>query len=274
MLAFIRIVAAVIWFAVTLPVQMVIFAVGIRSASIAHWVHRGLAIIAGVRIRVSGHRSTAHRPSFYVCNHCSWLDIIIIGSLLRGAFIAKESIRSWPFFGLCAILQQTIFIDRHASRQIREQNRTLARCLRGGRTLILFAEGTTSDGCRVLPFKSTLFESLFSPMIDHGKSDVRVCPISLIYVKSGSRRLSSNTPSPVAWYGDATLLPHIWKVFSLPVMEVRVHFHRPVDPRDFPDRKALARHCHDVIEKRFTRVMTRVMIGPATKDNGQDKSKI
>jgi 1-acyl-sn-glycerol-3-phosphate acyltransferase len=156
-------------------------------------------------------------------------------------FVAKREVQGWPLFGLLARFDGSVFIGRTAA-DLRTAGAALRQQLAGGRSLVLFPEGTSSDGSRVLPFKSSLLEVLRG---EDETPEVTVQPVSLIYLRMrGGPLLDVETRPLFAWFGDMDLLPHIWRVFRLRGVEVVVSFREPLDPRAFDSRKELAARAH------------------------------
>ncbi len=203
--------------------------------------HRFSCLLLGFDVRVSGEICSA-RPAFYVCNHISYADILVLGSLLEASFVAKADVASWPLFGWLARLTRTVFVDRRrASTDL--QRDLITKRLDDGEGLILFAEATTSDGNRILPFKT----SLFSAIDQASEQDVPVQPITIAYTCLDGMPLGRTWRPYMAWYGDMTLGGHLWQVFCLGTWRVEVMFHPPVRRRQFANRKDLAQHCHDIV---------------------------
>ncbi len=127
-----------------------------RRAAARGWA-RSLARILGMRVRVEGAAPAA--PCLLVANHLSYVDVVALWCATEGSFVAKSEVASWPLVGALGRIAQTLFIDRSSRRDvvrvIGEMERTLAR----GESVILFGEGTSTRGDRVLPFKSSLFEA-------------------------------------------------------------------------------------------------------------------
>jgi lyso-ornithine lipid O-acyltransferase len=194
--------------------------------------------IAGLEVEAHGAVSRA-RPTLFVANHVSYLDIVVLGRLLDATFVAKAEVRRWPAIGFIARLGRTVFIDRTRTAT-GGQSTVLAARLRAGESLILFAEGTSSDGGRVLPFKSALFAAVSDPEL---AARARVQPVSIAYTRFRGGLSINHTLRPLyAWYGDMELLPHLWSVLGLPGATVEVRFHEPLSAAAFASRKALARH--------------------------------
>lgn len=200
--------------------------------------HRGCCRIAGLRVRVRG-APVASDPALFVANHVSYLDIVVLGSLVDAGFVAKAEVAAWPLIGLLARIGRTVFVQRRAAHCAPQRN-ALADRLGAGDSLILFAEGTSSDGGRVLPFKSSLFAA-----VEQSPSDpaVRVQPVTIAYVRlRGGLPIDYALRPLYAWYGDMALAPHLWAVLGLPGAVIEVRFHPPLVAAEFGCRKALARH--------------------------------
>ncbi|MDH3472075.1 MAG: 1-acyl-sn-glycerol-3-phosphate acyltransferase [Rhodospirillales bacterium] len=204
------------------------------------WYHRQCCRILGIHVERRG-RQSRKRPTLYVSNHISYLDITILGALIPGSFVAKAEVRSWPYFGWLAKLQRTVFVERRASRSGSTRDEITGR-LAEGDNLILFPEGTSGDGNRVLPFKSALLS-----VAEHwgGGEPLAVQPVSVAYTKLDGLPLGRHLRPFYAWYGDMDLLPHLWQLAGLGQLTVVVHFHPVVTLEQLGSRKVLSNHCHE-----------------------------
>jgi lyso-ornithine lipid O-acyltransferase len=216
--------------------------------------HRWCARLLGFRIMTVGERSPV-RPTLFVANHTSYLDIEMLGALIEGSFVAKHEVAGWPFFGWLAKLQRTVFVDRRV-RTTAQQRDAIRERLDAGDNLILFPEGTANDGSRVLPFKSALFS-----VADYG--GLAVQPVSIVYVRLDGIPLGRFYRPFFAWYGDMELAPHLWTMLGLGSVDVAVTFHRPVTLAQFGSRKALAEHCQRVIADGVARALAGRLEEPA-----------
>ena len=233
-----RLIAYLAWTLALLPIQLLALALGRPLAErIPLIYHAGVLCIFGISIERRGAPSTA-RPVLFVCNHVSYLDIEILGALAAGCFVAKSEVSSWPLFGHLARLQRTVFVERRRIRAAGQRDAIAAR-IDSGDNIILFPEGTSSDGNRVLPFKSALFAA--------AEPGLTVQPISIAYTRLDGAPLPRHLRPHVAWYGDMELVGHLWHFLGLGVLTAAVEFHPPVAPEDFPTRKALADHCQEVV---------------------------
>jgi 1-acyl-sn-glycerol-3-phosphate acyltransferase len=213
--------------------------------------HRLCCRILGFRIAAKGTPSD-RRPTLFVVNHVSYTDITILGALITGSFVAKAEVARWPLFGVLAKLQRTVFIERRGHRTAAQRGAIRSR-LACGDSLILFPEGTSSDGNRVLPFKSALFSAAEG---DTGDPSVAVQPVSLAYVHLNGVPMGRLYRPFFAWYGDMEMAPHLWTLLGLGIVTVSVEFHEPVNASAFPSRKALAVHCRTVVAEGVARALS------------------
>jgi len=241
-----RLVRVVAYCALTfslMPVQAALLLVrSPLAARLPPFYHRLVCRILGIAIERRGVPSPT-RPTLFVANHTSYLDIEILGAAIPGSFVSKADVDGWPLFGWLARLQRTVFIDRKR-RSVTRQRDALSARLRAGDQLILFPEGTSGDGQRLLPFKSALFAAVTE---SNGAADIAVQPVSVAYLRLDGMPLGRSYRPLFAWYGDMDLAPHLWTVLGLGRLGVGVTFHPAVRAADFPSRKALADHCAAVI---------------------------
>lgn len=220
--------------------------------------HRFLCKLVGIRVVTRGEPYKGG-ACLIAANHTSWLDIPIMASLQPSSFVAKSEVAGWPFFGTLARLQQTVFVERERrTRTAHSRNEIHARIASGDR-LVLFPEGTSSDGNRVLSFKSALM-SVAQLTIVNGEEDrednLVVQPVSVAYVKLHGLPMGRQFRPFFAWYGDMELFPHLWEAFSLGPIDVVVEYHRPVTIREIGNRKALALYCEEACRAGVVRALT------------------
>jgi 1-acyl-sn-glycerol-3-phosphate acyltransferase len=227
---------------VLLPFQLIGMVFDLRlQRTIPHLYHRILCALIGVRIREVGKRSAAS-PALILSNHVSWLDICVVTALGPVVFVAKSEVAGWPVFGWLARLQRTIFINRQARQQTGAATREIADRLLGGDAVVLFAEGTSSDGIRVLPFRSSLVGAVHHALgAGTQHTHVTVQPMSLAYVSLSGLPMGRGLRERVAWYGDAELIPHLLSVLASGAVDVTVSWGEAVAYDMGADRKAIAR---------------------------------
>jgi lyso-ornithine lipid O-acyltransferase len=212
-----------------------------------------LQALAGIEVRVVG-TPRRDRPTLYVANHVSYLDIIVLGRLLDGLFVAKSEIMAWPGIGWMARLGGTIFV-RRSVECAREQCDRITSIIDDGANVILFPEGTSGLGDKILPVKSSLFEVAYRAAPER---DVHVQPVSIAYLEAdGAKCRTRRERSLVAWYGRMTLAPHLWRFLSVRGAVVELHFAEPLKPEDFVWRRDLANACRDRLSAGLSRAFLR-----------------
>jgi lyso-ornithine lipid O-acyltransferase len=223
-----------------LPLYLLFRALGARSIvnSLPVAYHRLVCMILGIKVRVHGKRSDT-TPTLFVCNHVSYLDIEVMGGLVPGSFVAKAEVATWPFFKTLAKAQRTIFVERTSSKASASRDEMLKR-LNTGDNLMLFPEGTSSDGTRVLPFRSALFGVA---QLRRDDKPILVQPVAISYTRLDGIPLGRYWRPLFAWFGDLDLVPHLWQMVCLGETEAMVTFFPPTDIDQIGDRKKLAEFC-------------------------------
>jgi lyso-ornithine lipid O-acyltransferase len=225
---------------ILVPIYLLVRALRIRP--VIRWMpvayHRFVCIILGIRVRVHGERSDVI-PTLYVCNHVSYLDIVVLGGLIPGSFVAKAEVATWPFFSTLAKAQRTIFIERSSGKTSHSRDEMMKR-LNTGDNLLLFPEGTSSDGTRVLPFRSALFGVA---QLRRDEKPITVQSVAIAYTRLDGIPLGRYWRPLFAWFGDLDLVPHLWQMVCLGETEAVVTFFPPVDIEKLGDRKKLADYC-------------------------------
>ena len=206
---------------------MAIFARGLpETAARARWLHRySRKLLKGWRISAS---SSGRFPEegLIVANHLSYLDILLLSSVAPCVFVSKSEVRHWPLIGLAAKISATIFVVREKGQATREANRQVERRLGEGVTVVLFAEGTSTDSSCVLPFRPPLFE----PAV---QLHVPITPAGISYeLKTGS------VGRDICYWGDDTFLPHLLRLLTIEGIRGCVSFGEPI--RGYVNRKEAA----------------------------------
>ncbi|WP_264213638.1 lysophospholipid acyltransferase family protein [Leisingera thetidis] len=204
---------------------------------ITQFVCRNAFRILGIRYRVRGTLMRRHGP--VVANHSSWLDIFALNARKRIYFVSKAEVAAWPGIGWLARATGTVFIERNP-KKAREQAALFEQRLLAGHKLLFFPEGTSTDGLRVLPFKTTLFAALFT---DGLREQLHVQPVSVVY------HAPEGAPARLyGWWGDMDFGPHLLKILSIRRQgSVELIYHQPLKAADFPDRKALAARAEQAV---------------------------
>ena len=216
-----------------------------RSERFPRFFHGIVTKVIGFRVRMHGAMVPEESgPVLFVSNHSSYADIPVLGSLIQGCFVAKSEVAGWPVIGGLARLQNTVFVERRSSRAAEHRN-ILRDYLEDGKSLIVFPEGTSSDGMRTLPFKSTLFSIVEHPLANGHK--VKIQPVTVLCTEIGGLPMGRSWRPYYAWYGDMTLIKHAWDLFKISDFTIDVLFHPAVSLDDFGNRKLLADYCQRTI---------------------------
>lgn len=235
------------------PFQLIGIALGLRwQQSIPHLFHRALCALVGVRIHEIGTR-TSSTPVLILSNHVSWLDICVIGARAPVVFVAKSEVAKWPVFGWLAKLQRTIFIERERRQKTGAAAQEIGDRMLSGDAVVLFAEGTSSDGMRVLPFRSALVGAVHHALGESTHHDkITVQPMSLAYVGFGGLPVGRAFRENVAWYGDIDLIPHFFGILASGAIDVIVTWGDAVAYDMTADRKTITRDAERAVRRMTT----------------------
>ena len=217
--------------------------------------HRIVCHLIDVRVRQVGAPVGRH-PLLVVANHSSWLDIPVLTTLAPVVFVAKREVGTWPIFGTLARLQRTVFVDRERRQKTGEVNAEIARRLAEGDPVVLFAEGTSSDGNRILPFRSALIGACRDALAEaeHAR-EVTIQPLSVAYVGVQGLPMGRQHRPLVAWYGDIDLMPHLTEILRRGAIDVTVTWGAPVVFDARSDRKAVTRTLETTVRQLTTDVL-------------------
>ena len=200
-------------------------------------VCRGAFVILGIRHRIHGARM--EERGAVVANHTTWLDIFALNARKRIYFVSKSEVANWPGIGWLARATGTVFITRDR-KHAKEQQELFENRLLAGHKLLFFPEGTSTDGMRVLPFKSTLFEAFFTPEL---RDVLYVQPVSVVY-----RAPTGVDARFYGWWGDMEFGPHLLQTLAAPRQgSVDIHYHAPLKVSDYTGRKTLAQTCEEQV---------------------------
>jgi 1-acyl-sn-glycerol-3-phosphate acyltransferase len=213
-----------------------------RNQIVRGW-SRALVAICGARLMVSGRAldpalargMRAGTPGrLLVANHISWLDVFAIHAVLPGRFVAKSEIRGWPLLGALVTRSGTLYIERGRRHAVASINHRVAQHLQAGELVMIFPEGTTTDGTELLPFHSNLFASAL-----HAAAPV--WPVALRYTDCGTP-----TTGP-AFIGDMGLVTSLARILTARDLAVEVALLDELSTAEHPNRHALARAAHEAI---------------------------
>jgi 1-acyl-sn-glycerol-3-phosphate acyltransferase len=202
-------------------------------AQCAEWLHqtcaRGLRAI-DVQLHVEGQPPAG---GLIVSNHLSYLDILAYSAAVPCVFVSKAEVERWPVFGRYARWAGSVFVHRHERTDAARANIAIGDALRDGVPVVLFPEGTTTDGQRVLRFHSTMLQ----PAVDTGAT---ITPCAVSY------ELEDGDPGrEICWWGDMTVLPHMWNLLGKKSIRARIVFGTPMQARG--DRKRLSAVLHEEV---------------------------
>jgi lyso-ornithine lipid O-acyltransferase len=200
-----------------------------RRAMWLQWACRGVIAGMGIRFRVEGEPPAS---GLLVSNHLSYLDILIYSAAVRCVFVSKAEVNRWPYFGFAARQGGTIFIDRARRASAHAVAQEMALRLSDPVPILVFPEGTSSDGAQVMRFHSSLFE----PAVE---SSAPVTAAAVRYEIDGGR-----PERELCWYGDEGFLSHLWKTLGAPGFTAEIRFGKP---HVYADRRLAAREAHEEV---------------------------
>lgn len=238
-----------------LPAQLLVIRLAPgRSAGIPLLFHRITCRCLGVRRRIRGTPPPPGSGGLIVANHVSWLDISVIGAERPVCFVAKSEVRGWPVIGFLSRLQHTLFIDRSRRGATADVAAQMGARLSAGEAVVLFAEGTTGDGTRILPLRSSLLgaahEALGKSESDtHSEADITVYPLTISYTGFHGIAGGRAERTALAWYGETELAPHLKTVLRLGAIDVELAWGEPIAMGRKTTRKEATRLAQAAIRK-------------------------
>lgn len=195
------------------------------------------ALLLNMKVKIEGHPPKS--PFILVSNHLSYMDVVPLWIAVDGTFIAKSEIKSWPFFGWATNILGIIFIDRELKRDVHRVNNIIKSTITEHQGIIIFPEGTSTQGETVYPFHPALLQypAEFERPVHYA---------SITYKSFDSDKLASKY---ICWWGDMSFFDHFWELLKLSGFEVSIKFGNP--PIVNPDRKQLAQQLHQVVKTNF-----------------------
>ena len=201
-----------------------------RARDWRNWNFRSWAKTAArvMGMTISVRNEPPKGPFLMVSNHLSYVDVIVLASQGNCAFVAKREVASWPIIGVISRTMNTIFIDRKLRRDIPKAMQHITKTFRRGLGVVLFAEGTSTNGQCVLPFKTSLLEFA-------ARNQLPVHYASVGYVVPYGE---TSAEESVCWWGDMTFPDHLFRLLQLPSFEASLIY--GAEPIVSDDRRVLA----------------------------------
>ncbi|MGI9366268.1 MAG: lysophospholipid acyltransferase family protein [Rhizobiaceae bacterium] len=201
--------------------------------------HRSVLFIVGIRLTLHG-KLEKKRPLLLVANHLSWLDIVVLGAVAPLSFVAKSEMARWPVFGTLAKLQRTVFVEREDRRRSHHQANEVADRMTAREVMVLFPEGTTSDGNQLLQFKTSLFEAAKIALARSPVETAAVQPAAIDYTHLHGLPMGRAGRPHVAWPGELGLAESLLPVIREGALDVTVHLGETITLTDTSSRKTVA----------------------------------
>ena len=176
----------------------------------------------GIKVNIHGRKDLLKKKGmFFICNHLSYIDGIVATGLTPLVFVAKADVRKWPFFGFFTFLSDTIFVNRMSAANIQKEIKRIISFLNDNINVILFPEGTSTDGQKLLPFKSSFFAA---PL----KARSPIVPLVVKYKLINHQKITEQNRDLVYWYGTMPFLPHLLKALSLGSITLDIEVCEPI----------------------------------------------
>lgn len=244
---------------VIVPPQVIImlFTKGTAARALPFAWMKVVCFIYGIKISVEG-KPYRGGPVITMSNHLSYLDIPVIGSVITDSFVSKADVAKWPVFGFLAGLRQTAYVVR-GSTDPKLASQGVENRLKAGDNLIIFPEGTSTDGREVIDLKT----GVFARAIDAGVDNLMIQPVTLHVTSSDKRALETQDDRDLyAWHRDMDddfeLPDHLWRFGKMRGAEISLYFHDPIKVSDYDNRKTLAKAVHNAVSNGLENSITRL----------------
>lgn len=220
--------------------------------------------ILNIRITIIGDEDQLERGGYVIiANHMSYVDGIVLGSVFPIVFVSKKEVRNWPIVGQWNRLCGTIFIDRQHKSRVAKMVAEMADRLKHGANMLLFPEGTSTNGEQMLPFQSV---PLAAPL----RCRSVIAPVTLAYRAIDDQPVTPSNRDLIYWYGDMDFISHFWRLLALRSVDVLVTIQPKIECFRYPDnsagRKKLAKDCYE-------RVLGRLEFEPEIADDEANDEK-
>ena len=213
-----------------------------RALEITSKNSRSVLDSIGVNVKMTQSKPDLfHRNYFMVCNHMSYIDILVLSSIQPAVFVTSVEMEKTFFLGDIAKLGGSFFVDRVNRRKMKVEVDELVKLLNQGFNVFIFPEGTSTNGDKILPFKKSLFRVPFMAKLP-------ILPICLQYKSVNGEKFSPTNCDRICWYDDMTFAPHFLKLMSLKQLEVQVSYLTPIDSSSFESHGEVALAAQKQIE--------------------------
>ena len=179
-----------------------------------------------VQVHCDENPFTSGSNYFMVCNHMSYLDILVLTSIQPSVFISSLDMEKTFFLGKTAKLGGTFFVNRLNHRKLKQEVQSLVDLMNHGFHVFLFPEGTSTNGLDLAPFKKSLFRVPY-------QTGFALLPICLKYVSIDGKPFSRNNCDRICWYGEMKFAPHVLQLLAIRELKVEVHYLKSLDPKNF-----------------------------------------
>ena len=237
----------------SIPLVFIVVLLGKIIPFFGEWLpvifNKLLIWLFSIRIEFEGEINKSKDSNLFVSNHLSYLDIPVLGSVYPVRFVAKSEVENWPLFGFLAKLGRTIFVSRNRLYSLVQKHKIL-KSLSLNEKIFIFPEGTTSDGNRVLDFRSSSFSAL------EGQNFV-IQPIVIVYSDLNGIPINRWLRPVIAWYGDMDFKPHLLTLAHLRSIKAKLIYLDKVNAKNFSDRKDLSKYLENKIKKVYSEALSK-----------------
>ena len=209
-----------------------------------------LRLILNIKVTIAGDEGQLERGGYVIiANHVSYVDGIVLGSIFPIVFVSKREVKKWPIVGQWNVLCGTIFINRQRKKEVGALVREMTRKLRQDANILLFPEGTSTNGEKMLPFQT-------APLAAPLRSRSIIVPVTLAYTTIDEQPVTAVNRDFVYWYGDMDFVTHFWDLLGRRGVEVLVTLQPKIECFRYADnsagRKKLAEDCYNRVLGRVT----------------------
>ena len=202
-------------------------------------------LILNIKVTVSGDEGQLERGGYVIiANHVSYVDGIVLGSIFPILFVSKREVKKWPIVGQWNVLCGTIFVNRQRKKLVSLLIRELTQKLKQDANILLFPEGTSTNGEKMLPFQTV---PLAAPL----RSRSIIAPVTVTYKTIDEQPVTAANRDLIYWYGDMEFVSHFWNLLALRSVEVLVTIQPKIECFRYPDnsagRKKLAQDCYNSV---------------------------